>query len=482
MAGSKRRIWLAWGMLGGFFSGLAALLLYYGAHFAPEVEAIDMPSLPLVAGLVAAGLMFLLALPLIRKSIAAGLGGDRRLLWLILGFGLVFRLILFASTPAFETDWNRYLWDGGVAAHGYNPYAASPDDAQGESYYYSLQPLAQQSGVVIERVNHSHLKTVYPPVAEAAFALAHIIRPWSLEAWRALLLGAEVVTLGLLLVLLKEAGLAPIWVALYWWNPIPVKEIINTAHMEAITTPFVLGALLLTLRQRHLMAATSLGLAIGTKLWPVMLAPLVLRPLLSSPRRLVAAMAIIAGLTALWVWPIIAGGVDETSGFVAFATKWRSNSALFPMLESGAKTLLAGLDLAATTPGVIMRAILAGCVGLIALWISKRDTADAQDLMTRAGIVTAALYLLSPAQFPWYAIWMLPFVCFQPRLSLLAVTTLVPIYYASFYFIARDTHDVFRTWVVWVIWVPIWVLLAAEAFGWHRSRANPAATLDGRHA
>ncbi len=64
------------------------------------------------------------------------------------------------------------------------------------------------------------------------------------------------------------------------------------------------------------------------------------------------------------------------------------------------------------------------------------------------------LYLLSPAQFPWYAIWMLPFLCFRPWLGLLAVTALVPIYYAAFHFIARDTHEIFRNYVVWVIWIP----------------------------
>jgi hypothetical protein len=84
--------------------------------------------------------------------------------------------------------------------------------------------------------------------------------------------------------------------------------------------------------------------------------------------------------------------------------------------------------------------------------------------MARAGLVTAALFLLTPSQFPWYAIWMLPFVIFRPWLGLLAVTALIPIYYVSFHFQAQESYAVFRDRIVWLIWMPVWILLAAE--GW----------------
>ena len=83
--------------------------------------------------------------------------------------------------------------------------------------------------------------------------------------------------------------------------------------------------------------------------------------------------------------------------------------------------------------------------------------------MQRAGLVVAGLVLLSPAQFPWYMVWMIPFLAFQPYWGLLAITVTVPLYYVSFHFLARGTYEVFADWIVPGIWAPIWILLAAQA-------------------
>ncbi|MGQ0672765.1 MAG: glycosyltransferase 87 family protein [Hyphomicrobium sp.] len=470
--GNAKSVWAAWVALGTFGFAASMALALASHRFGPAVPPNDRPALLLAAGLVLVGAVSVLLLPLVAKTLDHGLGGDRRLLGLMIIFGAAMRLSLCWSTPVFEDDWNRYLWDGAVTAGGYNPYAVSPDDAQDDAHAGSLQALAHRSGIVIERINHSHLKTIYPPVAQAAFALAHAIEPWSLAAWRGVLMTAEVATLALLLALLSAAGRSPLWAALYWWSPLVAKEIVNSAHMEGIVTPMVLATLLLSVRRRPMAATTVLGLAIGAKLWPVMLAPLVFRPLLDQPRRLALAILLLLTLMTLWSWPIVVGGLDASSGFIAFAKDWRTNSALFPAIERGAQAVLGGFDLDPKLPGLVVRTMLAGVVGGLALAVARRPIADAADLMRRAAVVTAALFLLSPAQFPWYAIWMLPFLCFRPSFALLALTALVPIYYAAFHFLARDSHEVFRSTVVWLIWLPVWALLAVEAMGAFTARRH----------
>ena len=47
-----------------------------------------------------------------------------------------------------------------------------------------LDELLHEAGVILERINYPGLTTVYPPVAQAAFALAYWLKPWSLDAWR----------------------------------------------------------------------------------------------------------------------------------------------------------------------------------------------------------------------------------------------------------------------------------------------------------
>lgn len=458
----KTKLWLAWIALGAVLLAAALALNAQSYRFGWDTELIDMPARETAAALAAAGLAFLFVVPLIGASLRSGLGESRRLLWFILAAGLAFRLAFLGSTPVFEDDWYRYLWDGAVTAHGYNPYAVSPGEAQGEPYHYSLQPLAHRSGVVIDRINHSDVKTLYPPVSQGAFALAYLISPWSLEAWRMVCLAAELATAGLLLLLLRDVGRAPLWLALYWWNPVAVKELMNSAHMEAIVTPFVLGALVLALRGRIVAGTASLALAIGAKIWPLLLVPLILRNSIEKPRRLVAALSILVLAAILIAAPIVAGGLDETSGFVVYARHWRNNSAHYGALESLFATSLSWLDLAHETPGRLVRALLALATLAAAICIAKRPVGGPGDLVTRAGTTTAVLFLMSPSQFPWYAIWMLPFVVVRPWLGLLAVTALVPVYYVQFYYQAIDAYEVFRDRVVWMIWLPVWVLLLWE--------------------
>ena len=77
---------------------------------------------------------------------------------------------------------------------------------------------------------------------------------------------------------------------------------------------------------------------------------------------------------------------------------------------------------------------------------------------------------MSPAQFPWYAVWFLPFAAIRPYWSLLAVTVVVPLYYVSFHFQAIGAYEVFRDRLVWLIWLPIWALMALEAWAERRGR------------
>lgn len=462
--GTIAKLTWGWGTLAAVLVLSCLALTVASGAFAHDVELIERPALWLVFGLICAGFIFLLTVPLITQSLKLDPARQQKIVWIIIAGGLAMRLALMASTPIYEDDWYRYLWDGGVTAHGYNPYAASPDDAQGEPYFYTLQPLAQQSGIVIERVNHSELTTVYPPVAQAAFALAHFISPWSLTAWRGVCLAAELATLMLLLALLDHTGRSRLWLALYWLNPLAAKEFINSAHMDAIVLPFVLGAALLSLKQRHLTAIATLGLAIGAKFWPLLLAPLILRPLLSTPRRLVVALILLGALSVAAAAPMLAHALDETSGLTAYANHWRNNSAHYGLIEKAIAFGLKPFDLDARIPGETTRALLAGLAGVFALWMARKPIESGPDMLRRLGFVTAVILLLSPSQFPWYALWVLPFAVFTPWSGLLLMTALMPIYYAGFYFLARDTFSIYREGIVFAIWLPVWALLAYEAW------------------
>ncbi|MGE3528309.1 MAG: hypothetical protein AB7G54_02645, partial [Methyloceanibacter sp.] len=210
-------ITVRWGFGGLLTVAFGIALTVFSPRFGYAYEVAAMPVLWLVAGLVLAGLVYVLCLP---PLIAGSLGCDRRETgWIIaamIGAGLAARLVLFASEPILEDDYQRYLWDGAVTASGANPYALSPKEARAQEG--PLGQLARESGDVVRRINHPELRTVYPPVTQAAFALAYTLKPWSLAAWRSVLLICDLTTLVLIVLLLREVGRSPLWSALYWWN------------------------------------------------------------------------------------------------------------------------------------------------------------------------------------------------------------------------------------------------------------------------
>lgn len=438
----------------------AAILTLMSGSFGYDVDVVDMPCLLLVATLMAAGTAYALAIPgLVNQSQGAAVILQHRLLVLVLFAGLAARATLFGSEPILEDDYNRYLWDGAVAASGQNPYAHSPLAVRNGQAPSELTALAAQSGDVFQRINHKSLTTIYPPVAQAAFAIA----PWSLTAWRGVLLVCDIGTFLLLIRLLDAVGRPRLWVALYWLNPVVLKEIFNSAHMEAILLPFVLLALLLTAKRRPLWATASLGIAAGIKFWPVVLAPIVLRSLWGHPFRLAAGTAILGSLMALWLAPMLLDGVGETTGLVAYVDRWQTNSALFPVIEGSVSAFQDWIGLTKLSPGLLARGVIAASLVGLASVLAYRPIHGAGDLVARSAVIVGTLVVLSPAQYPWYTVWMAPFLAFHAYPAFLLLSALIPIYYTLFHFVARDQGALFNDYIVWIIWAP--VLAAAIASG-----------------
>ena len=463
------RMIIAWVAIGLILSALAVALVWFSDLYGYDFQVIEMPIQPLVIGLFLAGLTFCALAWLVHASVIDGSLPTKPLVIFVLLVGLGMRLVMFWSEPVMEDDYQRYMWDGAVTAQGINPYTVQPDLARQAELGPDITALAQDSGVVVDRINHPNLRTIYPPVAQGLFAVGHFIKPFQLSGWRTVCLIGDLITVSLILYLLVRVGRSPLWVALYWWNPVVIKEFFNSAHMEATLLPFILGGLVLAMHKRIYMATMAIIAAIGIKLWPGYLLPLVWRNSAGSDRQLTVAIGLTGLAGLLMALPILISGLDETSGFVAYASRWQTNSALFPALQSLVTASFALLEISQVKPGLVVRLFLAGLVAITALAVALNPAKNDKDLIDRAALVVVTMVLLSPAQFPWYVCWLAPFLCFRPLWGLIALMMTVSLYYYSFHLRPIGEYEFFKDVVVWVIWVPVWALLVAETI-W-RSRA-----------
>jgi hypothetical protein len=457
---SKHLSWIGLGvalMLGSLFLALIS------GRFAYEASVRSSPVLWVVTTLLILGFAYLSLLWLIPRT-----PQSRALVAWVLLVGAVMRVAMAFSTPMLEDDFYRYLWDGAVVANGLNPYGHPPADHEAPGGDAALQVLGRDAGMTVDRVNHPHLTTIYPPLAQAVFALSHWLKPWSLDAWRLLLFCAETAGVALLLVILVELGRSPLWVAIYWWNPLASKEIANSAHMDALLVPLLLATLLLCIRGRRNAAALVLACATAVKLWPILLLPVVVVDTQEPWRETLARVVLFALLGAILTFPLWTSGLNPASGLIAYSRGWENNDALFMVLSVLVGWLSETLGLAESDVGLLTRLLVAGFVVTLSLRLAHSPDTRPSGVCERFMWVTATLFLLMPAQFPWYFVWLVPLLALAPRLSLLLLTPLLSLYYLRFYFAARGSTEVFEMGVVWIEYIPVWALLVIE---WWRQRA-----------
>jgi alpha-1,6-mannosyltransferase len=440
-----------------------AYLAVLSTRFEYGTDMLQRPIRTLVAVLILLGLLHLAAVYLV---VGLKTTSIQLLIW-ILAIGLAARLLLMPTVPTLEDDYYRYLWDGGVTASGFNPYRYTPHDIRmlgtDAGIPQQLADLSQESGIIATRINHADLGTIYPPIAQAGFAIAHFIQPWSLLAWKSILLITDITVVGLLLLLLRHIGKPSALVLIYWWNPLILKEFYNSAHMDLLYLPPVLLAVWLTLRHQPVRTALALVCGVAVKIWPVILAPLLIQYMNTTPKHI--AIALIAGtllLVTLFLPVLPTTGLGERSGFVAYSDGWEMNDAVFMVFDKGIRTALSPSALTKEDLSRIVRAVVA--LSIIA-WIGflcRRPMQGPQDLMNRMALAAGFFFMVSPTQFPWYYLWILPFLVFAPRPSLLILTATLPLYYLKFYYAALDSVAFFHYRIVWIEFLPVLLLAAWE--------------------
>jgi len=440
-----------------------SLIVYISPDFSKSIAEVQKPVLFLVAILVFSGAVYLFA---IFKTPRTDLKKNQ-LIWVI-GIGIILRVLMLFSAPILEDDYLRYLWDGAVTANGINPYMYSPEEVLGGTGIPTeLSELAEESGEIIHGINHPEVRTIYPPIAQAFFALSYWLDSWSLISWKLILIVFDLATLSLIFNALGILKLPSSYLIIYWWNPLLLKEIFNSAHLDVLVFPFVLSAIIMASQNRYIRSTVTLIIGMGIKLWPVFLLPILLRPIISKPKELLSALVVAAISIGILFLPIYLSGLDNSSGFIAYGQSWQNNDSAFRILIYISELSLDLLHYETFHKYTVARFLV---IALIAIWIAYitlGKTFKNEDLFKKSLLIIAFVFLISPTQFPWYYTWLIPFLAIKPRFSLLLLTALLPMYYLRYYFEPRGEIEIFTNLIVWVEFVPVWILLIWE---WRKNR------------
>ena len=399
------------------------------------------------------GLYFFIAVFNIKK-----IQNNNLWLGLIIAVGLVSRIILIPSQPVLENDYYRYLWDGAVTAHGYNPYVYSPEAAMDFTNCdvpEEFHELANESGEIISNINHPHIRTIYPILSQIVFAAAYFISPWEFWAWKVLLLLFDIILLLVLFKTLKELKLPLLFIVFYWLNPIVIHEFFNAAHMDLLALLFVSLSLFLSIKNKTWFAIILLALAVGFKLWPVVLLPLLLRNFWQNKKLLLKFIGAFAGLVLILFIPVLLSTLDDTLGFIKYAGKWINNAAIYTMFQWLIQETISVLHISVSCLPCINRWGIFIIYLLIGAIILRKTHKNKLQFFYKGLLLIAVLYFISPTQFPWYFTWMVPLLAVRPKASLLLYPMLLPLYQLNY----------LSDYIIYIEHLPILILFLLELKG-----------------
>jgi hypothetical protein len=363
--------------------------------------------------------------------------------------GVMMRAPYFGVGPMLEDDHFRYLLDGAMVAHGLSPYAYSPEQVLAGA---SMLPAAvlEAGRDAVASVNFPDLRSIYPGGAQALFAFAHLAAPWSVDGLRAIIFIAEALTAVLLVVMLRQSGAPTVFAALVWCNPLLAFSLTGQAHIDAVLAPPILAALLLARKGAAATAGVLLAFAVGVKLWPALLAPLLARVLWPS-RPATLRFGIALGVVTLALCaPLMLASFAPRAGLTAYATTWSNNNAPYAWVSYGFYLLFGE-----GRGELLLRAGVAALSAAVAIAMALRPAATMQDVIWRATIVAAVVFYLAPAQFPWYAAWFLPLAAAAGSLPLSAAAVGLPIYFLFFPLAEVGMMSFHIHWVAFLHLVPV---------------------------
>jgi hypothetical protein len=293
-------------------------------------------------------------------------------------------------------DTHRYSWDARLQRAGLNPYLVVPNDPRYDRLHTRETRL----------MNNTDVPSPYPPGAQLFF-LAVTAFSESAVAFKTALLLCEVVTVILLMSWLRRIGKASAWVLAYAWHPVVIFETASAGHLDALGTMFVVAAAAALAWGWRLAAALALGAGVAVKLLPVVLAPLLFRRV-----RWTHALGA-AGLLGVLYVPFLDGWRIPPGSLSAMIDRFRFNQLLFEPVAA-----IAG------TRSAVAFALLAGLS--TAAYI--RALGQEQHPAAWAWPIAAAL-LLSPVVYPWYLVWLLPFLVTRSTLPLVVWSlAIIPTY------------------------------------------------------
>jgi alpha-1,6-mannosyltransferase len=375
----------------GRLYGLGAILLVALTICSRTFSSVGAPSFIIPLGV--AGIAYLLAI----RVLFAAPKFPRRVIVVCLVLAGLWRIPFLLSSPGPDDDIHRYLWDGRIQRLCYNPYLLVPSDPA----FRELHTPETRT------LNNPDLPSPYPPGAQMFFRVVTAIHE-SLFSLKVAFLFCDLAIIFVLLEILHSSGQGAHWVLAYAWNPLLATDVAGSGHVDIVGVLLLLISAAALGRRWRTVAAVAFGLAVAVKFLPIVLLPLYWKRI-----RIVDGIMAAAVVGLLYI-PFLSHARIPVGSLGTYLRSFRFNDPVFAAVERVVAPQFA-----------VGMAVVAGF--LVALWLRSKTTEWSPDAFAWP---MAASLLCAPVVYPWYLLWLLPFVRSASTVPIMIWTvSIIPTYY-----------------------------------------------------
>ena len=350
---------------------------------------------------------------------------------------MIFRLTLLPASYSTSDDVHRYLWEGKVLVNGYNPYTTPPNDS-------SLIHLRDEN---FEKVTFKNMSAIYPPFSQIVFAVNYLIAGNSTIFLKVIYLIFEFITLIFTLKFLVLKGRDTKLILLYAWLPLPIMEYFINAHLDVIGITFLILFVYYFEKQKYHTSSILLALAFLSKLFALLLLPLVIKKM--GFKKAIKFYLIFILVCLIFYLPFISQNPDILAGLFKYLAHWEFNGSIYNLIKF------------IFSRGDIARMVCAVLLSISVLIISFRY----KDFVNGVFAVFLCIIIFSTTLYPWYLGWIAALNVFAGFYSVLSLFFTVNV--SNFTPLAEKWKEYP---IVWIIeYVPFYSLLFYDL--WKRKAA-----------
>ncbi|WP_424495200.1 mannosyltransferase [Salinimicrobium sp. GXAS 041] len=376
--------------------------------------------------------------------------------------GIVFRLLFLFALPNLSQDFYRFIWDGKLLLHDFNPYLSTPEEliSSGKPLFEGARKLYDGMGV-LSAGNHSN----YPPINQFIFALSGFFSQNSLLGavifLRLIIIAADIGIFYFGRKLLKSLKLPENRIFWYFLSPFIIIELTGNLHFEGVMILFIISSLYMLQRQKWLFSAALLACAVSVKLIPLLFLPLFFRRL--GFKNAIGYYLIVAAINITLFLPFLSpellSNYLQTVGL--WFQKFEFNASIYYLIR-WVGYQVEGYNILVYTGKPLAAAVFLSIVGM-AFFRRNKSTAG---LITTMLFGITVYYALATTVHPWYVAVPAILCIFTNYRFPLLWSLLVVLSYAAY------SNDAYRE-NLWLIAVEYLIIYAVMGYEIYRNEWKP---------